>query len=152
VPTISTVLDESLRGRYTLERELGRGGMAVVFLARDLRHERAVALKVLNAELIPEHGADRFEREIKLAARLQHPHILTVLDSGELPDGRLWYTMPYVEGESLRERLRRDGPLALDEAVRIACEVADGLDYAHGHGVIHRDINRRTFCSPRGTR
>jgi serine/threonine-protein kinase len=135
-----TELDDSLRGRYTIERELGRGGMAVVFVARDLRHERAVALKVLNAELIPQQGATRFQREIRLAARLQHPHILTVLDSGELADGRLWYTMPLVEGESLRERLRREGALLVEEAVRIACEVAEGLDYAHGHGVIHRDI------------
>jgi serine/threonine-protein kinase len=114
--------------------------MAVVYLARDLRHDRSVALKVLNAELIPEHGAARFQREIRLAARLQHPHILPVHDSGELSDGRLWYTMPFVEGESLRERLRREGTLPVADAVRIAREVADGLDYAHGHGVIHRDI------------
>ena len=135
------VLEEALRGRYTIERELGRGGMATVFLAHDLRHDRSVALKVLHAELVPQHGPQRFEREIKVAARLQHPHILTVLDSGELADGRLWYTMPYVEGESLRERLRREGgPLPIDEALRIAREVADGLHYAHGHGVIHRDI------------
>jgi serine/threonine-protein kinase len=133
-------MEESLRGRYTVERELGRGGMAVVFLAHDLRHERVVALKVLHAELVPEHVAERFQREIKMAARLQHPHILTVLDSGELADGRLWYTMPYVEGETLRERLRREGALPLEEALRIAREVADGLHYAHGQGVIHRDI------------
>ncbi len=133
-------LEEALQGRYTVERELGRGGMATVYLARDLRHDRSVALKVLHAELVPAHGAERFEREIKVAARLQHPHILTVLDSGALADGRLWYTMPYVEGESLRERLRREGALPLDEALRIAREVADGLHYAHGHGVIHRDV------------
>src|SRR4051812_15983521 len=94
-------LEDSLRGRYTLERELGRGGMATVFLAHDLRHERSVALKVLHVELVPARGGDRFQREIRVAARLQHPHILTVLDSGELGDGRLWYTMPFVEGESL---------------------------------------------------
>jgi serine/threonine-protein kinase len=134
------VLEDALRGRYTLERELGRGGMATVFLAHDLRHDRSVALKVLNADLVPAHGPDRFQREIKVAARLQHPHILTVLDSGELGDGRLWYTMPFVDGESLRERLRREGALPLEEALRIAREVADGLHYAHGHGVIHRDI------------
>ena len=133
-------LEEALQGRYTVQRELGRGGMATVYLARDLRHDRSVALKVLHAELVPAHGAERFEREIKVAARLQHPHILTVLDSGALADGRLWYTMPYVEGESLRERLRREGALPLDEALRIAREVADGLHYAHGHGVIHRDV------------
>jgi serine/threonine-protein kinase len=133
-------LEESLQGRYTLERELGRGGMATVFLAHDLRHQRSVALKVLHVELVPARGADRFQREIRVAARLQHPHILTVLDSGELGDGRLWYTMPFVDGESLRERLRREGPLPLDAALGIAREVADGLQYAHGHGVIHRDI------------
>jgi serine/threonine-protein kinase len=139
--TVLPALEDALRGRYTIERELGRGGMATVFLAHDLRHDRSVALKVLHAELVPQHGPQRFQREIKVAARLQHPHILTVLDSGELADGRLWYTMPYVEGESLRERLRREGgPLPLEEALRIAREVADGLDYAHRHGVIHRDI------------
>ena len=137
---VSPTLEESLQGRYTVERELGRGGMATVFLAHDLRHDRSVALKVLHAELVPAQGPTRFEREIKVAARLQHPHILTVLDSGELADGRLWFTMPYVEGESLRERLRRDGPLPLEEALRIAREVADGLHYAHSHGVIHRDV------------
>ncbi len=113
--------------------------MAVVFLARDLRHERPVALKVLNAELVAVLAAERFQREIRLAARLQHPHILTVLDSGEAA-GRLWFTMPFVDGESLRDRLRRDGSLPLDEALRIAREVADGLEYAHRNGVIHRDI------------
>ena len=113
--------------------------MAVVFLARDLRHERPVALKVLNAELAVVLAAERFQREIRVAARLQHPHIITVLDSGEAAD-RLWFTMPFVDGESLRDRLRRDGSLPLDEALRIAREVADGLEYAHRHGVIHRDI------------
>ncbi|HUR93677.1 MAG TPA: protein kinase [Gemmatimonadales bacterium] len=137
---IGFALEDALRGRYTVERELGRGGMATVFLAHDLRHDRSVALKVLHAELVPQHGPQRFLREIKVAARLQHPHILTVLDSGELADGRLWFTMPYVEGESLRDRLRREGPLPLEDAMRIAREVADGLHYAHGHGVIHRDI------------
>ena len=137
---VPPTLEESLQGRYTLERELGRGGMATVFLAHDLRHDRSVALKVLHAELVPAQGPTRFQREIKVAARLQHPHILTVLDSGELADGRLWFTMPYVEGESLRDRLRREGPLPLEEALRIAREVADGLHYAHGHGVIHRDV------------
>jgi len=133
-------LEDALRGRYTVERELGRGGMATVFLARDLRHDRSVALKVLHAELVPQHGPERFQREILVAARLQHPHILTVLDSGELADGQLWYTMPFVNGESLRERLRREGPLPLEDALRIAREVADGLAYAHGQGVIHRDV------------
>src|SRR3954466_9348717 len=98
-------LQEGLRGSYTIERELGRGGMAVVYLAHDLRHDRPVALKVLLPELAASLGPERFQREIKLAARLQHPHILTVHDSGEAA-GRLWFTMPYVEGETLRDRLR----------------------------------------------
>jgi eukaryotic-like serine/threonine-protein kinase len=134
-----TTLAEALRDRYTLEGELGRGGMAVVFLARDLRHDRQVALKVLHPELIPALGAARFQREIRVAARLQHPHILTVHDSGEAA-GALWYTMPFVDGESLRARLRREGALPIAEALRIAREVGDALEYAHRHGVIHRDI------------
>jgi serine/threonine-protein kinase len=134
-----TALAEALRGRYTLERELGRGGMAVVFLAHDLRHDRHVALKVLHPGLVPTLGASRFQREIRVAARLQHPHILTLLDSGEAA-GALWYAMPYVDGESLRERLRREGALPLEDALRIAREVGDALEYAHRHGVIHRDI------------
>ena len=134
-----TALSEALQGRYTLERELGRGGMAAVFLARDLRHDRLVALKVLHPELVPALGASRFQREIRLSARLQHPHILPLLDSGEAA-GVLWYTMPFVEGESLRDRLRREGALPLEEALRIAREVGDALEYAHRHGVIHRDI------------
>src|SRR5262245_36955101 len=113
--------------------------MAVVYLAEDLRHERPVALKVLLPELAAALGPERFQREIKLAARLQHPHILGVFDSGET-DGRLWFTMPYVEGESLRDRIRRERQLGLDDALRIAREAAAALDYAHRHGVIHRDI------------
>ncbi len=132
-------LEAELRGRYTIERELGRGGMATVLLARDLRHDRPVALKVLHPELAATLGPERFLREIRLAARLQHPHILTVLDSGDAA-GQLWFTMPYVEGETLRDRLRREGQLPLDDALRIAQETADALDYAHQHGVIHRDI------------
>jgi serine/threonine-protein kinase len=132
-------LTEALRDRYTIERELGRGGMATVYLAHDHRHDRLVALKLLHVELAHTLGPDRFQREIRLAAGLQHPHILTVLDSGEAA-GLLWYTMPYVEGESLRDRLRRERQLPLDEALRIATEAARALDYAHRHGVIHRDI------------
>ncbi len=132
-------LAEALRDRYVLERELGRGGMATVFLARDLRHQRPVALKVLEAGLAPALGAERFQREIQVAARLQHPNILTVLDSGEAA-GRLWFTMPFVEGETLRERLRREGAQPVDESLRLAREVAEGLEYAHRNGVIHRDI------------
>ena len=132
-------LESGLAGHYTIERELGRGGMATVYLAHDERHDRPVALKVLHPELAHALGPERFQREIRLAARLQHPHILTVLDSGEAA-GQLWFTMPFVEGESLRDRLNREKQLPLDDALRIAREVADGLDYAHRHGVIHRDI------------
>ncbi|MFL5515238.1 MAG: protein kinase domain-containing protein [Gemmatimonadales bacterium] len=132
-------LRTGLLDRYAFERELGRGGMAVVYLARDLRHDRPVALKVLHADLATTLGPDRFQREIRLAARLQHPHILTVLDSGETA-GRFWFTMPYVEGESLRDRLRRERQLPVDEALRIAREAAQALQYAHDQGVIHRDI------------
>src|SRR5882724_868223 len=135
----TTALAEALRDRYTLERELGRGGMATVYLARDLKHDRPVALKVLIPELAASLGPDRFQREIKLAAKLQHPHILTVHASGETA-GRLWFTMPFVRGESLRDRLRRERQLSVDDALRIATEAARALDYAHHHGVVHRDI------------
>ncbi|HTK42470.1 MAG TPA: serine/threonine-protein kinase, partial [Gemmatimonadales bacterium] len=136
---LATPLAAALRDRYTLERELGRGGMATVYLAQDLRHDRPVALKVLMPELAASLGAERFQREIKLAARLQHPHILTVLDSGEAA-GQLWFTMPYVEGESLRDRLRRERQLPVEDALRITREAAQALQYAHEHGVVHRDI------------
>ena len=125
--------------RYTFERELGRGGMATVYLAQDLRHDRPVALKVLHPELAAGLGDERFQREIRLAARLQHPHILTVLDSGDAA-GRLWFTMPFVEGESLRDRLAREKQLPVEDALRITREAADALAYAHDRGVIHRDI------------
>ena len=139
------MLQEGLAGRYTVERELGRGGMAAVFLARDLRHDRLVALKVLHPELAMSIGTDRFAREIRFAARLQHPHILPVHDSGDVPGtgGQptlLWFSMPFIDGESLRERLARDRQLPLGEAVRITREVADALEYAHRQGLIHRDI------------
>jgi serine/threonine protein kinase/Flp pilus assembly protein TadD len=135
----SAALAAGLRDRYTLERALGRGGMATVYLARDLKHDRSVALKVLLPELAASLGPDRFQREIKLAARLQHPHILTVHDSGETA-GQLWFTMPYIEGESLRDRLRRERQLPVEDTLRITREAAAALDYAHRHGVIHRDI------------
>jgi len=134
-----TQLEAELSGRYTIERELGRGGMATVFLARDLRHDRPVALKVLHPELAATLGPERFLREIHLAARLQHPHVLSVYDSGDA-GGQLWFTMPYVEGETLRQRLRREGQLPIDDALRIARETADALDYAHQQGIVHRDI------------
>jgi serine/threonine-protein kinase len=133
------LLREGLRDHYTFERELGRGGMATVWLAADLKHDRPVALKLLHPELAASLGPERFQREIRLAARLQHPHVLTVLDSGET-QGRLWFTMPYVEGESLRDRLRRERQLPVDAATRIATEAARGLEYAHQHGVVHRDV------------
>ena len=132
-------LADALQSRYRLERELGRGGMATVYLAEDLKHERQVALKVLLPELAHSLGVDRFQREIKLAARLQHPHILSVFDSGEAA-GLLWFTMPYVRGESLRDRLRRESRLPVDDALRIAREVAQALQHAHREGVVHRDI------------
>jgi TolB-like protein/tetratricopeptide (TPR) repeat protein len=133
-------LSASLADRYTIERELGRGGMATVYLARDLKHDRPVALKVLHPDLAASLGPERFRREITVAARLQHPHILSVHDSGETPAAQLWFTMPFVEGESLRERIRRERQLPLDEAVRIAYEAALALHYAHEHGIVHRDI------------
>ena len=132
-------LQSGLADRYRLERELGRGGMATVFLAHDLRHDRPVAFKVLHPDLAATLGPERFQREIRTTARLQHPHILPVLDSGEAA-GQLWYTMPYVEGESLRDRLRREGQLPLDDALQISREVADALGYAHSQEIVHRDI------------
>jgi Tol biopolymer transport system component len=132
-------LQVALAGRYSLERELGAGGMATVYLARDLRHERQVALKVLKPDLAAALGAERFHREIQIAAQLQHPHILPLHDSGDA-GGFLYYTMPYVEGQSLRERLAREGALPIADAVRILRDVADALTEAHEHGVVHRDI------------
>ena len=134
-----TRLNTALEGRYEIERQLGEGGMATVYLAEDLRHERKVALKVLKPELAAVVGAERFLAEIKTTANLQHPHILPLHDSGEA-DSFLFYVMPYVEGESLRDRLDRDHQLPVDEAVQIAKDVVEALAYAHGHGVIHRDI------------
>jgi serine/threonine-protein kinase len=132
-------LAAALADRYRLERELGQGGMAIVFLAEDRKHHRQVAVKVLRAELAGMLGPDRFLREIETAARLHHPHILPLYDSGEV-DGFLYYVMPLAEGESLRDRLRREKQLPLEDALRIAREVADALSYAHAHGVVHRDI------------
>jgi serine/threonine-protein kinase len=133
-------LRQALAGRYRLDRAIGRGGMATVWLAHDLRHDRPVALKVLHPGLAPTLGLERFQREIRLAARLQHPHILTVLDSGGAPDGLLWFTMPYVQGESLRQRMDRERRLPVEDAVAIAREAAEALAFAHGEGVVHRDV------------
>ena len=130
-------LTRALAGRYDVKGELGRGGMATVYLAHDLKHDRSVALKVLKPELAAALGAERFLREITLTARLDHPHIVPLLDSGEA-GGLLYYVMPYVEGESLRDRLSREKQLPLDDALDVAQEVADALSYAHSHGIVHQ--------------
>jgi len=137
-----THVSAALAGRYVLEREVGRGGMATVYLARDLRHDRFVAVKVLHAELAAVVGGARFLAEIRTTAALQHPHILPLFDSGsaDRDRGLLYYVMPFVEGETLRARLAREVQLPVADAVRIATEVASALEYAHRHGVIHRDI------------
>jgi hypothetical protein len=132
-------LNAALKDRYTLERDVGEGGMATVYLAQDLKHNRKVALKVLKPELSAVVGAERFLSEIETTANLQHPHILPLFDSGEA-DGLLFYVMPYVQGETLRQRLDREKQLSIDEGVRIATAVAGALDHAHRHGVVHRDI------------
>ena len=132
-------LNAALEGRYSIERELGQGGMATVYLAKDLKHDREVAFKVLKPEVSSSLGPDRFLLEIKTTAQLNHPHILPLIDSGSA-DGFLYYVMPYVAGESLRERLTNERQLPVDDAKRIAEEVASALDFAHGRGVIHRDI------------
>jgi serine/threonine-protein kinase len=142
IPDASPVLvklRENLGSRYVIERELGKGGMATVFLARDVKHDREVAIKVLHPDLSASIGAERFEREIKLAAKLQHPGILGLYDSGEA-EGLLYYVMPFVRGESLRDRIDREGMLPIDDAVGITLQVADALGYAHEHGIVHRDI------------
>src|SRR5678815_222148 len=132
-------LNTALLGRYAIEREIGAGGMATVYLAQDLKHRRKVALKVLDPELGAVLGVERFLAEIQVTANLQHPNLLPLFDSGEA-SGLLFYVMPFVEGESLRARLDREKQLPVDEAVRIAVAVANALDYAHQHGVIHRDL------------
>jgi serine/threonine protein kinase len=139
MPELLSRLQGALSDRYRIEREIGAGGMATVYLAQDLRHDRKVALKLMRPELSAVIGAERFLAEIKLTANLQHPHILPLFDSGEA-DGCLFYVMPFIEGESLRDRLSREKQLPVADAVRIATEVASALDYAHRHQVIHRDI------------
>src|SRR2546428_471086 len=135
----TTRLAAALAGRYAIERELGAGGMATVYLARDLKHSRDVALKVLRPELAAVLGAERFLQEVRVRAVLDHPHILTLIDAGE-SEGFVWYVLPYVRGESLRKKLTREQQLSIEETVRITTQVASALDYAHRHGVIHRDI------------
>jgi len=139
VPSPPDVVAGALAGRYEIERPLGRGGMATVYLARDAKHGRQVALKVLRPELAATLGSERFLREIQVSARLTHPHILALYDSGD-SDGLLYYVMPYIEGESLRDRLSRETRLPMADAVKLGREVADALDYAHSRGVIHRDV------------
>src|SRR3954451_17049279 len=139
MPELLSRLQSALADRYRLEREVGAGGMATVYLAQDIRHARRVALKVLRPELAAVIGGERFLADIQITAKLQHPHIQLLFDSGEA-DGYLFYVMPYVEGETLRDRLTREKQLPVADAVRITTEVASALDYAHRHGVIHRDI------------
>jgi serine/threonine protein kinase len=130
---------EALSDRYAIERELGAGGMATVYLARDIKHARDVAVKVMRPELTAAVGSDRFLREIRITAQLNHPHILSLYDSGE-SDGLLYYVMPYIAAGSLRVRLKREAPLAVEEALRITTRIASALDHAHSHRVIHRDV------------
>src|SRR3954470_18890268 len=132
-------LNSALTGRYTIERELGEGGMATVYLAHDIKHRRKVALKVLKPELGAVLGVERFLSEIQVTANLQHPNLLPLFDSGEA-DGLLFYVMPFVDGESLRVRLDRERQLPISEVIRITAAVGSALDYAHRHGVIHRDL------------
>src|SRR5438309_3406965 len=150
LPDLLETLRDALVEHYAVERELGRGGMATVFLAEDLKHHRPVAIKVLHPELAAAVGADRFLREIEIAARLQHPHIVPLYDSGTA-GGFLYYVMPYVEGESLRDRLEREKQLPLEDTLRIAGEVAGALAYAHSHGVVHRDIKPENVMLSGGT-
>src|SRR5262249_31835917 len=137
--SITERLTAALSGRYRIERELGRGGMATVYLAEDVRHHRKIALKVLHPELSAVVGPERFLKEIELTASLQHPHILPLFDSGSA-DGQLFYVMPFVEGETLRARLEREGQLSIEETIRISTQIADALEYEHRHGIIHRDV------------
>ncbi len=150
VADLLETLRDALIEHYAVQRELGRGGMATVFLAEDRKHHRPVAIKVLHSELAAALGSDRFLREIAIAARLQHPHILPLYDSGTV-NRLLYYVMPYVEGESLRDRLEREKQLSVDEAVRITTEVASALAYAHSHGVVHRDIKPENILLEDGT-
>src|SRR3954467_8644743 len=130
----------ALADRYRIQREIGAGGMATGYLARDVKHDRMVALKILNPDLAAVMGVERFLAEIRVTAHLQHPNLLPLFDSGETSDGSLFYVMPFVEGESLRQRLDREKQLPVDEALRITTAIASALDYAHRHHVVHRDL------------
>ena len=142
-------LRRSLADRYEIEREIGAGGMATVYLAHDTRHDRPVALKLLKPDLGAVLGVERFLSEIKVTANLQHPNLLPLFDSGAV-DGLLYYVMPFVEGESLRSRLDREKQLPIDDAIRIAVAIANALDYAHSHGVIHRDLKPENILMQSG--
>jgi tRNA A-37 threonylcarbamoyl transferase component Bud32 len=142
-------LQTAVAGRYAIEQEVGRGGMAVVYRARDVQHNRNIALKVLRPELAASIGADRFLREIQIEASLQHPHILPLYDSGKA-DGTLYYTMPYVEGETLRQRLAREKQLPVEDVVKIVTQVGDAISYAHGRGVVHRDLKPENIMFSEG--
>jgi serine/threonine protein kinase/Flp pilus assembly protein TadD len=139
MPDLQDQLARALAGHYRVQREVGRGGMATVYLAQDLKHRRSVAVKVLHPHLAANVGSERFLREIEIAAGLNHPHILTLIDSGSA-DGLLYYVMPFIEGETLRGRLAREGRLPVEDALNITRQVAGALAYAHGHGVVHRDV------------
>src|ERR1044072_884600 len=132
-------LNTGLAGRYEILRRIGAGGRAAVYLARDVKHHRKVALKVLSPELGAVLGPERFLAEIEVTANLHHPHLLPLFDSGEA-GGLLFYVMPYIEGETLRARIERERQLTVDDALRISCALAPALDYAHRHGVVHRDL------------
>ena len=136
---VREALSAAFGDRYTIDRVLGRGGMATVYVAEDLRHKRQVAIKVLRPDVAAAIGAERFLREIAIAARLTHPHVLPLLDSGQAA-GSLYYVMPYVRGETLRQRLVREERLTLKDALAIARELGAGLDYAHREGFVHRDV------------
>jgi len=149
VPALLEQLKAALKGRYDVERELGQGGMATVFLARDIKHERQVAIKVLHEDLAMALGADRFRREIQIATSLSHPHILQLFDSGEA-DGQLYYVMPFIEGESLRDRIKREKILPIEDALRITAEIATALDFAHRKNIVHRDIKPENILLQEG--
>jgi len=149
MPDMLARIKTALAGRYDVERELGAGGMATVYLARDIRHSRPVAIKVLSPTLMAARTARRFLTEVHVTANLQHPNILPLHDSGET-DGLVYYVMPYVEGESLRDRINRAGPLPLAEALPLLEEVADALSAAHDRGIVHRDIKPENILLSRG--
>nr|NIS67097.1 protein kinase [Gemmatimonadales bacterium] len=138
-PAVRERLARALADRYVIDQEIGRGGMALVYTAQDLKHHRTVAIKVLRPELSASLGTDRFLREIEISAQLQHPLVVPLYDSGEA-DGLLYYVMPFVEGESLRDRLNRERQLPMDQALAICRDAAEALSYAHSHGVVHRDV------------